>query len=134
MMLDTNIVIDLREEDPRWFDWVSRVLVRSNDAVSVSAVVVGELAIKDGTYQNIVDMLAGIGIRVDPLDARATYAAGLAQRLYRAAGGTRDMLLGDFLIGGHALTANTPLMTRDPKPYRRYFPELTLITPETDHG
>lgn len=134
MMLDTNIVIDLREEDPRWFDWVSRVLVRSNDAVSVSAVVVGELAIKDGTYQNIVDMLAGIGIRVDPLDARATYAAGLAQRLYREAGGTRDMLLGDFLIGGHALTANSPLVTRDPKPYRRYFPELTLITPETDHG
>ena len=24
-----------------------------------------------------------------------------------------------------------PLLTRDPQPYRRYFPEVTLITPET---
>lgn len=134
MMVDTNVVIDLREGDPRWFDWASNILAKANERVSVSAIVVGELALKGGSYQDIVDMLTGIGMSIEPLEAQVTYHAGLAQRRYRDAGGTRNMLLGDFLIGAHALTANLPLLTRDPRPYRRYFPELTLITPETDHG
>lgn len=133
-MVDTNVVIDLREGDSRWFDWASNIVVRVNKVVSVSAVVVSELAMRGGSFQNIVDMLGGMGMRVEPIDAHAAYHAGLVQRQYRAAGGAREKLLGDFLIGAHALAAKTPLLTRDPRPYRRYFPELTLITPETDHG
>jgi predicted nucleic acid-binding protein len=38
-------------------------------------------------------------------------------------------VLSDFLIGAHAEELNLPLLTRDPKMYRTYFPTLELITP-----
>ena len=132
MMLDTNVVIDLREQDPRWFEWAMRSIVSARASVSVSVIVVGELAIRGGTQRDILDMLAGIGLGVVVFDARAGHRAGAAQHTYRIAGGSRDKLLGDFLIGAHAETTGQPLLTRDPRRYRSYFPELNLITPETD--
>ena len=132
MMLDTNVVIDLREQDPRWFEWAMRSIVSARASVSVSVIVVGELAIRGGTQRDILDMLAGIGLGVVVFDARAGHRAGAAQHAYRIAGGGRDKLLGDFLIGAHAETTGQPLLTRDPRRYRSYFPELNLITPETD--
>lgn len=44
------------------------------------------------------------------------------------------MMLADFLIGAHAEIANVPLLTRDPRRYRAYFPDLKLIAPENDDG
>jgi hypothetical protein len=35
----------------------------------------------------------------------------------------------DFYIGAHAAVANFAVLTRDPAPYRRYFPRLVLIAP-----
>ncbi|MEN2785170.1 type II toxin-antitoxin system VapC family toxin [Sphingomonas qilianensis] len=132
MMLDTNVVIDLREQDPRWFEWAMRSIVRARAPVQVSAIVVGELAMRGGTQRDILAMLAGIGLGVAVFDAGTSHRAGAAQHAYRAAGGGRDKLLGDFLIGAHAETSGQPLLTRDPRHYRTYFPDLTLITPETD--
>jgi len=43
-------------------------------------------------------------------------------------------VLPDFLVAAHAIVLDQPLLTRDPALYRRYFPELSLITPETDNG
>jgi predicted nucleic acid-binding protein len=59
----------------------------------------------------------------------ALFAAGKAFRAYRDAGGSRENVLLDFFIGAHALILGMPLLTRDPKPFRTYFPTLELITP-----
>lgn len=132
MMVDTNIVIDLREEGSRWFDWSFEKVANSlRGSLSTSVVVLGELASRSGTAVEIEAMLAGFGIRSLPLDAAGSVCAGLAHRAYLKAGGSRQKLLADFLIGGHAMTAGLPLLTRDAKPFRRYFPDLPLITPET---
>ncbi len=129
MMIDTNIVIDLREEASPFFDWsLTRV---AESVTTTSVVVVGELAYRTGTLAEITDMLAGYDVLPMPLTIEASFRAGVAQRAYRAAGGTREKLLGDFLIGAHAVTAGQPLLTRDPRRYRTYFPDLTLITPES---
>ena len=47
------------------------------------------------------------------------------------AGGGRERVLPDFLIGAHAAIRGHALLTRDPKGYRTYFPSVELITPET---
>jgi len=132
MMVDTNIVIDLVTPDSPWFEWAVRTVPK--DGLAASVVVVGELAPHSANVAEVVDMLGSLGIAVAELDAVAAFRAGRALTAYRAAGGSRTKLLGDFLIGAHAETRKVPLATRDPKPYRRYFPELVLITPETDNG
>jgi predicted nucleic acid-binding protein len=44
-------------------------------------------------------------------------------------GGSRTGVLPDFFIGAHAAVMRVPLLTRDARPYRKYFPELALIAP-----
>jgi predicted nucleic acid-binding protein len=135
-MVDTNIVVDLLERDGRWYDWSRGALTdaRLAGSVAASAIVVGELASQGEEALDVVAMLATYSIACLDLDAGVAYRAGRAQLAYRAAGGSREKLLGDFLIGAHAISAGRPLLTRDPRYYRRYFPDLPLITPETDNG
>jgi hypothetical protein len=73
------------------------------------------------------------GLRVDfsALDAQGALAAGRSWRTYRQAGGTRERVIADFLIGAHALACADRLLTRDRGFYRRYFKELRILNPTT---
>jgi hypothetical protein len=74
-----------------------------------------------------------LSLTIQPLDVVSAFVAGKrfqAFRLVRTAS-ENARVLPDFLIGAHALTLDVPLLTRDPRLYRRYFPDLSLITPET---
>lgn len=136
IMFDTNVIVDLKETGSQWHRWSFEVVLQASLDMTpvVSAVVVGELAARTGTLAQVTDFLGGLRIHIAPLDAAGAFAAGRAHGAYRSAGGARESLLGDFLIGGHALSVGATLVTRDPKRYRHYFPDLTLITPEADHG
>jgi predicted nucleic acid-binding protein len=56
-------------------------------------------------------------------------AVGQAWRAYRQAGGTRERVVADFLIGAHALARADRLLTRDRGFCRSYFAELAIIDP-----
>ena len=60
----------------------------------------------------------------------ALFSAGKAHRRYRSRGGTRTGVLPDFFIGAHAAVMGWPLLTRDARRYRTYFPALDLIAPD----
>ncbi|MDX5984500.1 type II toxin-antitoxin system VapC family toxin [Sphingomonas echinoides] len=134
ILVDTNVLIDLRDRDPAWEPWSMRAvaLARLAGPVGTTAVTVGELASRGGTLVELRELCSAFGIPLLPLSVAGAYHAGQAHRAYRAAGGGREKLLADFLIGGEAEALGAQLLTRDPRPYRRYFPDLTLITPETD--
>jgi predicted nucleic acid-binding protein len=136
IMVDTNILIDLRERDRVWYEWSLGSLIdaRAAGIVAASAAVVGELATRGASLRDLRGLFRDYRIRVEPIGIEAAYAAGQAQCVYRATGGKREKLLADFLIGGHALIAKATLLTRDARRYRTYFPDLPLITPETDNG
>jgi len=59
----------------------------------------------------------------------ALFLAGRSFATYRASGGPRTSLLADFFIGAHAEAAGLSILTRDPRRYRTYFPNVPLITP-----
>ena len=60
----------------------------------------------------------------------ALFLAARAHLRYRRRGGTRHGVLPDFFIGAHAAVRGLPLLTRDPRRYRDYFPTLRVIAPE----
>ena len=65
-----------------------------------------------------------------PLPWEAGFLAGKAFLNYRRARGARTSPLPDFYIGAHAAIENLPLLTRDVKRYRTYFPTVDLICPD----
>lgn len=134
IFVDSNVVIDLISPDQEWFGW-SRdqvsVLARTADLV-VNAIVVAEIAANFPSLDELEAALGRLDMEIAPLSDAVAFGAGQAFRRYRQSHRDRDAMLSDFLIGSHAAALDARLLTRDIRLYRAYFPDLTLITPETD--
>jgi predicted nucleic acid-binding protein len=70
-----------------------------------------------------------LGVEFSPLSRAAALEAGDAWRAYRQAGGPRNRVIADFLIGAHAATDAERLLTRDRGFYRTYFDDLEVLDP-----
>ena len=53
---------------------------------------------------------------------------GIAWVQYKKAGGKRERILADFLIGAHAQIHADRLLTRDRGFYKKYFKHLKIIS------
>jgi hypothetical protein len=60
----------------------------------------------------------------------ALFLAGKAFVQYRRSGGVKNNVLGDFFIGAHAAVSSLPVLTRDARRYKNYFPSVKLVTPD----
>lgn len=135
IFVDTNVLIDIFERG-EWFDWSAAALAegRADDELVSSHVVLAELAAAYSSIDMLRHRLTAIGIGLLALGDQAAFRAGRAHAAYRRAGGSREAMLADFLIAGHAAALGARLLTRDRRRFAAYFPDLELITPETDHG
>lgn len=129
---DTNVLIDVVDNDPIWADWSQRQLAAAaglGEQVAINEVVYAELAIGYETIEELEAMIDRLRILVAPIPRAALFVAAKAYRRYRSAGGIRTGVLPDFFLGAQALIAGAQLITRDTGRYRTYFPSLTLIAP-----
>lgn len=131
ILVDTNVLLDLVTDDPDWSQWS---LARLEEAalagpVLINDVVYAETSIRYERIEDLDSMLAETMIELAPIPRPALFLAGKAFQHYRAAGGVRTGVLPDFFIGAHAAVKGWPLLTRDGRRYRAYFPKLTLIAP-----
>jgi predicted nucleic acid-binding protein len=129
--LDTNVLLDLFCRDPAWEGWsTARLAERSRrGALCINDVVWAELSVGFPDAQALDAALKALGVLALRTPPAALFLAGRAHAAYRQRGGTRTGVLADFFIGAQAAAADVPLLTRDPRRYRVYFPDLTLITP-----
>src|SRR5262245_11727196 len=98
--------------------------------VLINAVVYSEFSIGYARIEEVDRVLAQVDLDLTEIPRSALFLAGKAFQNYRARGGTRTGVLPDFFIGAHAAVAQIPLLTRDPRRYRTYFPNITLIAPD----
>lgn len=133
ILLDTNIIADLLSSSgSAESDWSRRSydLAERSDVLVCNHIVLAEVAAGSDLVDDLLDDLDRLHVDVLPLTSEAALAAGRAYGEYRRRGGKRERGLPDFLIAGHAEALGAVLMTRDRR-LARYFPDLTLITPET---
>ncbi len=129
--VDTNILIDVLGADPT-FGPRSREALRAATqagALIASEVVWAETSAWYRSEHEAVQALDQLRIRLVPIQAAAAFAAGAAWGEYRRAGGKRDRLIADFLVGAHASLHADRLLTRDYGFYRSRFSGLTVLDP-----
>jgi predicted nucleic acid-binding protein len=131
ILVDTNVLLDLVENDPIWADWSQQQLEAASlqATLCINPVIYAELSIAFDRIEDLERMLIHGEIHLEPIPREALFLAGKAFVSYRRKKGTRTRVLPDFFIGAHAAVAGLPLLTRDRRRYAAYFPTLELITP-----
>lgn len=129
ILVDTSVIADILTKDRDWFEWSSEQLESWGDKglVCYNEMVFAELAVKFDTQKELEHRVSAFPHLPMPLNA--AFQAGKAFEKYRAGGGKKARPLPDFFIGAHAYVAHLPLLTRDPRRVRSFFPSVRLVTP-----
>ena len=96
----------------------------------INAVVYAEVSIRFRRHEDVDRWLSRRVFRHEPIPGEAAFLAGKCYVAYRRRGGAKLRPLPDFFIGAHAAVAGLPLITRDPRRFRTYFPRLELVCPD----
>jgi hypothetical protein len=131
MLVDTNVLVDVLEDDPDWADWsVAQLRAQAQiHRLVINPVIYAELSMAFSNVEALDAALAALQIAVIEIPKPALFLAGKAVVQYRRKGGTKTNVLADFFIGAHAAVARLPLLTRDVRWYAGYFPTVQLISP-----
>lgn len=133
VMVDSNVLIDVLEGDPAWFDWSAAQLAPLVDAgaLVINPIVYAEIAAAFSAIEELDAAIAPLEMAREALPWQAAFLASQAFKLYRRRGGAKRSPLPDFYIGAHATLAGHTLLTRDPQRYREYFPRLEIVAPQS---
>lgn len=129
-LVDSSVLLDLFTEDEHWLSWSQDQLTQAaqRGAIVLNTVVLAEIAPRFSRVEELRATLPSMAI-VEEIPLEAAFLAGHAHADYRRAGGTRQVILPDFLIGAHAAVTRRPLLTRDPRRVSAYIPGARVIAP-----
>ena len=133
LLVDTNVLVDVLQDDPQWADWSIQQLRGQSQLheLTVNPVIYAELSLMYESLEALDQTLSSMGIGFRETPRAALFLAGKAFARYRREGGAKHNVLPDFFIGAHAAVAGCCILTRDVRRYRSYFPTVELLTPET---
>lgn len=131
ILVDSNILLDLLENDPQWYDWSAEELRKAaeDSILIINPVIYAEISVGFERIEELEEVLKPEMFQRQPIPWEAAFLAGKCFYRYRKLGGVRRSPLPDFFIGAHAAVNGLTLLTRDATRYRTYFPSLTLIAP-----
>ena len=131
VLVDANVLLDVLTDDPDWYAWSATQLdaCASRADLCINPIIYAEVSVGFDRIETLDDALSDDAFTRVDLPWDAGFLAGKAYLHYRHAKGARTSSLPDFYIGAHAAIAALPLLTRDARRYRSYFPTLELIAP-----
>ena len=131
LIVDTNVLVDVLADDPDWAPWsINQLRAQAQiHELAINPIIYAELSLAFATVEALDAIVARMHLTVADVPRPALFLAGCAFLRYRRIGGRKSNVLSDFFIGAHAAVARCPLLTRDVKRYRTYFPTVELIAP-----
>lgn len=131
LLVDTNILVDVLQDDPQWADW-SIGQLRAQASVHqlvINPVIYAEMSLSFSTLEALDSVVKTLLLELREIPRPALFLAAKAYAQYRKRGGSRLSVLPDFFIGAHAAVEGWPLLTRDARRFRTYFPSLEVLAP-----
>jgi len=131
---DTNVLLDVFWSDPVFGRRSAEALRESlrQGTLVACEVVWAELAGAFPDHAALASAMEGLGVVYSPIEVGAAMAAGAAWSEYRKRGGSRERVLADWLIRGHALHQADRLLTRDRGFARSYMQDLVVVDPSVE--
>ena len=132
MLVDTNVLVDVLQNDPQWADWSMAQLQAQSKVhrLSINPIIYAELSLTFSTLEALDAVISRMEMDLLDIPKPALFLAGKAFVQYRRGGGARTNVLADFFIGAHAAVSGLPVLTRDTRRYQSYFPSINLVTPK----
>jgi hypothetical protein len=130
-LVDSNVLLDVLTEDPRWSEWSMQALAdrADRDVLAINPIIYAEVSIGFVRIEELDEAMPASTFHRVALPWEAAFLAGKCFVAYRKRGGARSSPLPDFYVGAHASVSGMMLLTRDATRYRTYFPTLQLIAP-----
>ena len=130
VLVDTNVILDLVTDDPRWAEWSeSKLDEYKHEPCLINEIIFTELCVGAENLDEVLQLTGELHLKTEPLTPVALYIAAKAFKKYRAQSGQKDSPLPDFYIGAQAEDLKIPILTRDPTRFRYYFPSVECIAP-----
>ncbi|MCE2677128.1 MAG: type II toxin-antitoxin system VapC family toxin [Burkholderiaceae bacterium] len=132
MLVDTNVLVDVLQNDPQWADWsIAQLQAQSKvHRLSINPIIYAELSLNFSTVEALDAVISRMELDLLDIPKPALFLAGKAFMQYRRGGGLKTNVLADFFIGAHAAVSGLPVLTRDTRRYQSYFPSINLVTPK----
>jgi predicted nucleic acid-binding protein len=132
ILVDSNVILDIFTEDPKWFNWSARKLAEcaEKDQLVINPIIYAEVSIRFERIEEVEEALPQDVFVREALPWEAAFLAGKCFLAYKKRKGKKTSPLPDFYIGAHATVCGYTLLTRDARRYRTYFPKLKLIAPK----
>jgi len=129
ILVDSCILLDLATRDPLWFEWSLEKLTHfgSFDTLVYNPVIYAEVGVKETDRAALDERFSGW--HFEPFDREVAWRAARAHAAYRAKGGNRERVLGDFWIGAQAAARNWKLLTRNPADFKTFQIGSLLVHP-----
>ena len=131
LLVDTNVLVDVLQNDPQWADWsIAQLRAQASlRALVINPIIYAEMSLSFSTLEALDEVVATLGLEVREVPRPALFLAAKAYAQYRKRGGSKLQVLPDFFIGAHAAVEGWPLLTRDASRFRTYFPTLDVLAP-----
>ena len=131
VLVDTNVLVDVLQNDPQWADWsIAQMRAQSSlHALVINPVIYAEMSLSFSTLEALDDVVGTLALEFREIPRPALFLAAKAYAQYRRRGGSKQQVLPDFFVGAHAAVEGWPLLTRDASRFRTYFPTLKVLAP-----
>jgi predicted nucleic acid-binding protein len=131
LLVDTNILVDVLQDDPQWADWsISQLRAQASiHQLAINSIIYAEMSLSFSTLEGLDGAVSTLALELREIPRPALFLAAKAYAQYRKRGGSKLQVLPDFFIGAHAAVEAWPLLTRDASRFKTYFPTLEVISP-----
>ena len=130
VMVDSNVIFDVTNNDPVWADWSdNQITVYQPGGLLINPLIYTELCTSASSTEDVDRILTGLKLELRELTREALFLTAKVFLKYRRQGGTKTAPLPDFFIGAQAQVLGVAILTRDAGRYTSYFPSVSLICP-----